>query len=750
MSTDATYSFTVTGERTLVANFTLNNYEIAATTNPTTGGTVEGTGNYDHFATANMTASPATGYYFVSWTENDAVVSTSTSYSFQVEGARTLVANFDTLSYNIAVSADPTVGGNVTGAGEYRHFKTATLTASAATGYTFSNWTEDGTVVSSNATYTFLVTGERTLVANFTLNSYEIAASANPTTGGTVVGAGNYDHFATATLTATPATGYYFVSWTENDEVVSTSTSYSFEVEGARTLVANFDLIDYTLTINYKYADGTQAAEPHTEILNYNNSYSVTSPSIANYAADTTTVAGTMGTSNVVKNVTYYLVETDIVDATNCSGTGNGSITVTAPTGNYEYSLNGTDFQTETTFSNLSEGNYNLYIRPTGDVYNYVGEWSVGLTITMPVAAISANDSIFCHNTSVQLSGEGSSTGSNYSYEWTGPNSFSSTDMNPAVFSANDGTMTGTYTLTVTDNATNCVSSKSLTIYVNASSNPDYEFTIRGFDAVGNIELGQPSTTVNMLNPVVTHYMDNIIEGYSTDSVTLTNDAPAEYSATGNYTVIWTATDACGNTATCSITVSITEVECTAVQDVDGNIYQSVKIGTNCWMTENLRTTHYADGRPITNVYQYNCPEYPNVAENVSTYGLLYDWYDAMDAERPTRSVHVQGICPTGWFIPTEEEFDELFNVDYASLRSTDYWYTNPGTNTSGYDLRPGGYYNTYLLRYENLHGNAYLWSASSTGSTEAHCHMADCNCYMIIDLISLKENGYSVRCVKE
>ena len=658
----------------------------------------------------------------------------------------------------MTATANPTEGGTVTGSGTYNHGTTATLTATANEGYYFVNWTKNGTQVSTSTSCSVTVEEAATYTANFELYSYEITATANPTAGGSVTGGGTYNHGATTTLTATPATGYTFANWTLAGVEVSSDATYTFTVTADGAYTANFALNSYTLTINYKYENGTQAAEPHTETLNYNNSYSVTSPSIANYAADITTVAGTMGTNDVVKNVTYYLVETSIVDASNCSGTGNGSITVTAPTGNFEYSIDGTNYQSSNIFNDLNANDYTLYIRPTGDVYNYVGEWSVGLVITMPTAEISSNDSIFCLNSSIQLSGEGSSTGSNYSYEWTGPSSYSSTDMNPTAFSASDGNMTGTYTLTVTNTTTQCASSKSLNIYINHPTNPNYVFTISGYDAVANIELGEHSTTVNMLPPTVTHFLNGIVDNYINDNVTITKDSSDTYTVPSGtvtfpitYPVTWTATDECGNTATCVINVTIYGEECTPVQDIDGNIYQSVKIGTNCWMTENMRTTRYADGRPITNIYQYNCSEYPNVTENVSTYGLLYDWYDALDSNiTRTRSIHKQGICPNGWYIPSEEEFAELHAANLADLRSIDYWMYNPGTNASGYDLRPGGYYNFSNGRYENLHGNAYLWSATSASVTEAHCHMADCNCYMIIDLITHKNHGFSVRCVKE
>ena len=76
-------------------------------------------------------------------------------------------------------------------------------------------------------------------------HTYEIAASANPTEGGTVAGAGTYVHGSSVTLTATPNEDYNFVNWTENGEEVSTDAEYTFDVTAARTLVANFEVIPY-------------------------------------------------------------------------------------------------------------------------------------------------------------------------------------------------------------------------------------------------------------------------------------------------------------------------------------------------------------------------------------------------------------------------------------------------------------------------------------------------------------------------
>ena len=216
-------------------------YTIEATADPANAGTIDGTGRYPEGAGVVLTAYPAEGYYLVNWTENGEVVCVNNPCVSNATADRTLVAHFALKSYDITATVNPENAGTVTGTNTYEHGSTATLTATANTGYTFANWTNNGSVVSTNASYSFTVTEATNLVANFTLNSYSVTATADPTVGGSIIGTGNYNYGSSANLTATPANGYQFVNWTVNGEVVSTDANYSFTVDSDIALVAHFE-----------------------------------------------------------------------------------------------------------------------------------------------------------------------------------------------------------------------------------------------------------------------------------------------------------------------------------------------------------------------------------------------------------------------------------------------------------------------------------------------------------------------------
>ena len=218
--------------------FTFNHaVAVTATVTPEGAGVVEGTGDYLPGTSCTLTATANTGYTFVNWTENGEVVSTDNPYTFTVNGAVELTANFSLNSYDITASANPTEGGTITGSGTYDHFSTCTLTATANTGYAFQSWSVAGEVVSTDNPYTFMVSGGVDVVASFELVSYDITALANPTEAGAILGAGSYTYGSTCTLTATANTGYAFQSWSVAGEVVSI---------GGVEVMANFDAQETT------------------------------------------------------------------------------------------------------------------------------------------------------------------------------------------------------------------------------------------------------------------------------------------------------------------------------------------------------------------------------------------------------------------------------------------------------------------------------------------------------------------------
>ena len=267
--TTGTATLTVFGYNKITYIATINitggggtQYNVTVSANPTAGGTVTGGGSYNQGANCTVTATANSGYTFTNWTENGSVVSTQANYTFTVNGNRTLVANFQAQpqSYTITVSANPTNGGTVTGGGTYQQGQSCTVHATANTGYTFTNWTENGTVVSTQANYTFTVNGNRTLVAHFTQQQYTITVSANPTNGGTATGGGTFNHGASCTLTATPATGFSFVRWTKNGTQVSTNPTYTFTVTESAAYVAQFQVQLFQVTTNCNPTEGGTAS----------------------------------------------------------------------------------------------------------------------------------------------------------------------------------------------------------------------------------------------------------------------------------------------------------------------------------------------------------------------------------------------------------------------------------------------------------------------------------------------------------
>lgn len=215
-------------------------YDITTTVQPAQGGTVTGAGTYQQGATATLTATENNGYTFLSWNENGTIVSYDPVYSFTVTSDRNLEALFEGNYYTISAIANPAEGGTIEGAGTYQFGTVATLTATPAVDYEFINWTENGNIASVDPQYSFTVSGNTELTANFAIITYDVILNAAPAEGGAVTGEGSYPAAGEVILTATPATDFAFVCWTENGDTLSTEATYTFTIDADRIITANF------------------------------------------------------------------------------------------------------------------------------------------------------------------------------------------------------------------------------------------------------------------------------------------------------------------------------------------------------------------------------------------------------------------------------------------------------------------------------------------------------------------------------
>jgi hypothetical protein len=144
--------------------------------------------------------------------------------------------------YSITLSSNPIDGGTTSGGGTFNSGSLVTVTASSETGFFFTNWTEGADIVSTNSSYSFTVTNDRALTANFANipGQYSVTLISNPLPGGTTSGGGSFDPGASVTVSASPNSGFVFIDWNEGVNVVSTNSSYTFIINNDRILTANF------------------------------------------------------------------------------------------------------------------------------------------------------------------------------------------------------------------------------------------------------------------------------------------------------------------------------------------------------------------------------------------------------------------------------------------------------------------------------------------------------------------------------
>lgn len=233
----------------IISNLNSLIHTVTVSADPTAGGTVTGGGTYSDGQKATVTATNNSGYLFSGWYNGSTKVSSNKSYTFTVTENVTLTAKFTPLSmtYTVSVAADPAEGGTVTGGGTYVSGTYATLTATWNSDWHFVGWYQNGTLVSTQRSFFRPVVSDLAYVAKFEKDSYTITVFADSAEGGTVSGGGSYPVGETATVTATPNSGWHFSGWYTDDDwyhdfaKVSSNKSYSFTVTVTVTLIAKFE-----------------------------------------------------------------------------------------------------------------------------------------------------------------------------------------------------------------------------------------------------------------------------------------------------------------------------------------------------------------------------------------------------------------------------------------------------------------------------------------------------------------------------
>jgi uncharacterized protein (TIGR02145 family) len=193
------------------------------------------------------------------------------------------------------------------------------------------------------------------------------------------------------------------------------------------------------------------------------------------------------------------------------------------------------------------------------------------------------------------------------------------------------------------------------------------------------------------------------------------------------------------------------------VQDQSGNFYNTVAIGTQVWLRENLRTKKYRSGALIpvktntdTSTLVGQMYYYANDSlTNYSVYGALYNWKATQSSD---------SLCPVGWHVPTDAEWTTLttflggISVAGGKMKSTGTTYWNSpntdATNETGFTLIPGGY-RYYDGSFYDIRNIAFLWSATENDTSDAWYRYLYYENGYVYRYGNNKSVGASVRCIK-
>lgn len=217
--------------------------------------------------------------------------------------------------------------------------------------------------------------------------------------------------------------------------------------------------------------------------------------------------------------------------------------------------------------------------------------------------------------------------------------------------------------------------------------------------------------------------------------------------------------DLCSNTPTGT---KVNNKGCAIIQDIDGNEYGTIKIGTQVWMSENLKTSKLNDGVQLQNLQddkqwsETTKPAfsmYDNDSKNSTKYGHLYNYYAT-----------TKNICPDNWRVSTKEDWDEL--IEFAGglekagehLKETglDYWFSpndDFSTNQFGFNARGNGarFSQSSTFQFDGIKRAGSFWSSKQddNDTNKAIAFILSFSTRKINQTSRNKTDGYAIRCIK-
>lgn len=259
---------------TVTANFTHVEYTLSSAVSPSGGGSVTLNKSKGYYQDAiSISATAATGYAFNNWTTTGGTLANANSASTTITmpaANTTVTANFTHIERTLSSAVSPSGGGTVTLAANKGYYQSViSISATAATGYAFSNWTTTGgTIANANAASTSITmpNANATVTANFTHVSYILSSSVSPSDSGTVtLGASSAYYTDTVSINATPAAGWKFKNWSTTGGTIANTSSASTTITmpaANTTVTAAFEKIDYNILTGISPANsGTLAAD---------------------------------------------------------------------------------------------------------------------------------------------------------------------------------------------------------------------------------------------------------------------------------------------------------------------------------------------------------------------------------------------------------------------------------------------------------------------------------------------------------